>query len=751
MRAPVLLFTCTLCLLPTLAPYATHAAQPRPRPALEPGPETALAGQLELARLVDIAAQRLGLNIDYDAAALRGTVTLRIGAAIADDELWLLTNRLLATRGFTTVRMPGKDAFSVVRLQDASGLARVLGPDAPPTTGLEPETGLVAGFQSLVVRVQHRPTREIVDALGRAVSKPGGSVAAIGDAGLVLISDLTARLDQTMDLLRVLDVPGPMIAVEEVAASHLAGPALATLVTQVAARREAASGTKLPGDVIPSPHGGTVLIIAPAEDMGTWRALVNMLDRRESVTSHTYAPRHFLARDVARIIEEAVRDTAGRPPEDRWRLVVDDLTGTLIVTATPSQHEAIMTLLERLDSAPQAARRPMQSFVIRNRSVGEIVRILEQLMQAGVLDAEDVAASGTPTPDQRTEREVVPGSPAAVSSTPQTPVGDEIPPERRHTASRITVSQRPLLLTADEGTNTLIALGEPRLLAQVATLLETLDVRQPQVMLEVLLLSLTEGQALTLGVELEQLHITGDLRIRLSSLFGLSTRGPGDTRVVGDGTGFTGVVLSPGDFAVVLRALQTINQGRSLSMPKLLVANNQSAVLNSVLQQPFTTINASPTVATTSFGGTQDAGTTVSIRPQIAEGDHLNLEYSVALSSFVGSPPVAGLPPPRQQNSVQSMATIPDGYTVVVGGIELEAKAHAISQVPLLGSIPLLGEAFKSRSHSSNRSRFYVFIRANVLRGRGFEDLRYISDSAVAGTGGLINDGWPAVEPRIIR
>src|SRR5678816_3218239 len=68
--------------------------------------QTALAGQIELVRLVDLASQRLKLNLDYDAAALKaaGVITLRLEAGLSDKELWLLTNRVLALRGFTTVR-----------------------------------------------------------------------------------------------------------------------------------------------------------------------------------------------------------------------------------------------------------------------------------------------------------------------------------------------------------------------------------------------------------------------------------------------------------------------------------------------------------------------------------------------------------------------------------------------------------------------------------------------------------------------
>jgi len=186
-----------------------------------------------------------------------------------------------------------------------------------------------------------------------------------------------------------------------------------------------------------------------------------------------------------------------------------------------------------------------------------------------------------------------------------------------------------------------------------------------------------------------------------------------------------------------------------VSMPKLLVGNNQQASLDSVVEQPYASVNASTTVSTTSFGGTQDAGTVVTIKPQIAEGDHLVLQYSVSLSSFLGAASSPTLPPARQQNRVQSVATIPDGFTVVVGGIELENKSKGVSQVPLLGDIPILGEVFKNRNNTDSRSRFFVFIRANVLRGRGFDDLKYLSarDAEAA----AIDDGWPDVEPRIIR
>src|SRR2546422_3433967 len=131
-------------------------------------------------------------------------------------------------------------------------------------------------------------------------------------------------------------------------------------------------------------------------------------------------------------------------------------------------------------------------------------------------------------------------------------------------------------------------------------------------------------------------------------------------------------------------------------MTKVLATNNHQPTPNSVPQQPFSSTTASTTVATTSFGGTQDAGTTVTVKPQIAEGDLLMLDYTVTLSAFVGQSSDPSLPPPRQSNNLTSAVTIPDGYTVVVGGLEVTADSNSVSQVPLLGSIPGLGELFKN-------------------------------------------------------
>lgn len=715
----------------------------------QPQSQTATASQLDLARLVDLCSQRLNLRIDYDPLVLKGQVTLRLPDALSDAELWALTNQLLAQRGFTTVRAPGAQTLSVVKAVDAPQVSRLEPADAAELT-----LGVgQAGFTSLIFAPSRRSAKELAESLRPLLTKGIGTAVPLGDSRLLLISDYASRLVELQGLLDRLDAqPAPMV-VEEVAVVNVTPANLATAVMQVAQKRDQMAGEKLTGEVLPSPNGAGVIIIAPLAHAAAWREMVERFDQREAVETRNYVPRVFPSRDVARLVEESGLGaaTSGKP-DDRWRLVIDDLTGTLMVTATPSQHALVAALIDRLDSA-HVGSFPMRSFPIRNRPVREVVSTLSRLIEAGALESgprdparDAVRAAG----EQHSSREVV----AAATTTAAPPHTTHPFPDANSsgtTSGRVAPvgdARSSLRLTADEATNTLIAVGEPRQLSQLEPLLLMLDVRQPQVMLEAILVSMTDTDATNLGIELEKLGNLGDAAYKIASLFGLSTSA-NSVRSVGDASGFTGAVLSPGEFSVVVRALQAINKGRSLSNPKVLVANNEQARFSSVLQQPFVRTDTTSSTATSSFGGSDSAGTTISVRPQIAQGDHLVLTYSINLSSFVGTPAAAGLPPPKQQNSVDSVATIPDGHVVVVGGLELESESTSTSQVPVLGDVPVIGELFKSRSIGKSRTRFFVFIRASVMRHTNFEDLKYISEQSAAAM--RVPDGWPQVEPRFIR
>ncbi len=721
------------------------AAQP---PAPEANTLISLPSQLDLARLIDLCSERLRYTIDYDSAALKVPVTIRAPQQLTNQDLWNLANRLLASKGFTTVRQ-GDRQFSVVKLVDAaasSSLVQIGDADA-------------AGFQLVAIRPKGRTLKEAADLIRPLLSKPGGTLTEVSSQGVLLISDLTARIEQCRAMLAMMDSPelaGSDVVVEELPVRSGLSSAVAPLVMQLAQKSDALRGKRTPGEVIAGSTDASLLVVAPREDLPRWKELVAQLDGGKEETTVTYVPRVFAVQDVAKLIEEVTRSNG--VATGRLKVVPDGLTGSLVITANAAQHRVIEDLLKRLD-ATDTGSAPLRAYPIKNRPVAEIVGTLTQLLQAGAGDA--IAANARDqvidAGQQRTIRD--PSTTLASQGDSASITGTNTSRESGNTTSSTRGSQGQsevasirsrgrVTLTADESTNTLIAIGEPRLLSQIDSLLTLLDVRQPQVMLEVMMISLTDSDALNLGIELERLGSLDGSAVKLSSLFGLSSGSAGNRSPI-DGTGFTGSVINPGDFSVVIKALQSLNNGRTSSMPRLLVRNNERASFSSVLQQPVATTVNSNTATTTSYGGTEDAGTTVSVQPQIAQGDHLSLVYDIRLSSFVGAASGPGLPPPKQQNTISSVASLPDGHVVVIGGIELISDSKGVSQVPLVGDIPVLGEAFKSRTRSAARTRFYTFIRATVLRNAGFEDLKHLSAQQSEPLG--ISDGFPQSEPRIIK
>jgi len=746
---------------------------------------------------MDLCATQLKLALDYDAPALRAAaVTLRPTGPLDGKALWALTNRSLLQRGLTTVAIAEMPGLSVVKVEEASKVARIeepvelkpvdSGSELPPSKGDGAWTPR-AGFRNAVYKLKFISAKEAAEIVRSVLNRgstaaadskqPGGGsgVGPLGnDPSLLLISDASVRLDEAEAILRRIDVVERATLSTEVPVQNLTPTQVAASVAQLVSKRDSVGGDKLIGEIVAAPSNNSVIVIAPQRSLPSWKALIAQADRRDAVETLAYTPKVFAVRDVAALAQQIVAG-GGTNPDDRFKVVVEEPTGTLLVTATSAQHGKIRDLMERLDSVPGEARRPMRSFSVRNRSVTELMDVLQKMISAGALtaDSDRPAGAGGGTGAGQPGSGLSPVALPSPSGTSASPSANILLPATGGSMAGGPLGQNgissggptganrgnaatplPITLTADPSTNTIIAIGDARLIAQLDGLLRTLDVRQPQVMLEVVLVTLSERDSLSLGVELQQLIRDGNTAVALSSLFGLSTvTGSGATTALrpSAASGFTGAVIRPGDFSAVVKALQSLGGGRAVSLPKVLVSNNQKSDFDSLVQEPygvsFTQGNSTATNVT--FGGTLDAGTKLSIKPQISEGDSLLLEYTISISSFGEQGRAGNLPPSRQVTTIQSMATVPDGHTVVVGGLESTNESNTTEQLPLVGSIPLIGELFKNQTRSKSRSRFFVLVKASVMRGQSLEALRNISAPMLDQSG--IPDGWPSSEVQIIK
>ena len=673
--------------------------------------------ELTLGDLMDHWVREKQLNLHFDRGKLDSRVTLRTTSGVNEETLWAITNRELVAHDLACIQVAGEENLSIVDLEKAPALARI-------------ELDLraaEAGYVRVLEKVWDADLATAEAALKPLLDDSKGRVTKIDSSSQILVAGLKPQVVQALDVLAAIDRPQDPPAVFEVSLRHASPVAVMTSVDQVTAAREAVSG-KLRGDVISLKDRGSLMVIAPQHEIDEWRALIDMFDTAQRSETRHYHPRRFGLAETAELIETAVGSPAKTAGEADWRLVQDELSGALIVTALPATHRRVEETLERLDAAPPEAHSGMRSIPVHHRTVEEMLGLLQDLLDQGALPVAETLP--------------VPAGPDGLEATP--PSGGT-----GGTAKPFRWKDR-LTLASDPGVNRILAIGERRLLDQVEALVGELDVHFPQVLVETLVVSLSESEALDLGVELQKLGSSSDARIQLASLFGLGSPDPATSVIPpAGGTGFSGVVLDPGEYSAVVRALETLNRGRTLTIPKVLVNNNRDATLTSVLQTPYTSTNASDTVATTSFGGTLDAGTTVQVTPQIADGDRLILDYRITLSSFVGDSVDPAVPPPRQENTLQSVVTVPDGHTVVLGGLEVTTESEAESQIPVLGSIPGLGRLFESSSTSQTQNRFFVFLRCSVLRSEGLEDLKYVSRESLAAA--EWKSDWPSLEPLVIR
>lgn len=706
----------------------------------------ALPATSELDRLAELTAQFTGVSLQYNPQKLKGTVRLSVRGQLTQAELWTVFNQVLAGQGFTTVVTGLPAVYQVVPLSEAPGLSVVLGQAESERLPFPP------GYAVEVFELVHLGAEPTVKALGALFTNQVHQVRTLGnEQRRVVVAAPRASLDQARAMVARLDRPGVVPAVRLFRPQRTEPQGIQASATAAWSAIGRVGAQPRPAEVQVAPDGAQLVLIAGGEDIEALAALVRDLDESEPVETRTYRPRFFGIDDVASLLQRLLK--AEQPNPGAGAIVRDALTSSLIVTATAAQHRRIEEVLRTLDEAPANARRQVRSLPVKHRQADEVAKLISTLMTGASPAAAAPAAGDTAAPASAPTSPPAPGTsgPSAGAAT-----------ERRAEAASPgepapAVREGDFVLTADLVTNRLMVMGDPRAIDQIQTLLTELDQRQPQVELEVILVTLSSSENLNLGVELTKMASYHEVSGAVSSLFGLSQAGADPTArsfPAGGPTGLGGVVIKPGDFAGVVTALERVTDSRSLIRSRVVTNNNARSSIDGVVQQPLTANNATTTVSTTSVSGTTDAGTQITISPQISAADYVTLTYTISQSTFLGSavttPNGSIIPPAKRADAITSVATIPDGYVIGLGGLSNRSDSRGETRVPWLGQVPLLGHLFKSTSDNTSDSRFYVFIRADVLRHGTFADLRHLGEQRAA-EADLDDEGQPKLKPQFMK
>ncbi|MEW6741953.1 MAG: secretin N-terminal domain-containing protein [Planctomycetota bacterium] len=454
-------------------------------------------------------------------------------------------------------------------------------------------------------------------------------------------------------------------------------------------------------------NSNTLLLTGYASTLAAIMRLIEVIDKKPENMELKWVRRELqfaVADELQPILKDLITASRGGAPGQRQptapvgpfvepepQIIADPRTNSLLVTAVPDTLETIKHWIDELDVEVDP-RGDTHVYRLRNVRAKELEEQLSAVIQG-----------------QQQGQRPQGGAPQAGGAEQQASV------------------------VAHEPTNSVIITASRTKYAELLEIVKQLDVRPAQVLIEAAMIEISNTLGETLGVELQTVDADERNPFGVTS-FGFSTLldqdGDGfyDTRIPNIGQGFTGGIFDPDsfEFPIILSALANEQNANVLSLPSILTNDNEEAVIQSTDEVPYTTntVNSSTGEAATSgFGGYAEAGIKMLISPTISAGNFVRLHLNLEISTFSGT----GSPPPKIKRNVDTQVTIPDGHTMVIGGLIIDDVTRREDKIPILGDIPLLGFFFRSSNDQTRKINLYVFITPHIISDdfASLDDLTY--------------------------
>ncbi|HNP34581.1 MAG TPA: type II secretion system secretin GspD [Woeseiaceae bacterium] len=448
-------------------------------------------------------------------------------------------------------------------------------------------------------------------------------------------------------------------------------------------------------------------------------------------------------------------------------LVAHPGSNMLIISDRAANVERLVQIIRRID---QAGDEEIEVIPLQHASASEVVRVVTALTQTPRADGAPVTTSLVA--DARTNSVLLGGDKSdrlrlrALIAHLDTPLEDGGDTQVRYlryadaeelagklqqhiagtaaqgaaAAGAAAGPQVPVQVWADPQTNAIIINAPPKDMRSVMAIVDKLDIRRPQVLVEAIIVEVLESDSADLGVSWAVVGEGGDAPVAVTNFpaFGpgvvqlagaLGASGDGGTTtsptsLIGEGAtiGIGRITDTGVSFAAILRALQGNANTNIISTPSILTTDNEEASLNIGQEVPF--VSGQYTNTGGGNNGSVNPFTTVSresvgvkltITPQINEGDSLLLKISQEISNIAASSQGA-VDLITNQRIIETTVIVDDGNIIVLGGLIEDTLRESEQRVPVLGSVPLLGGLFRTRSTEKVKTNLLIFIRPQILR-----------------------------------
>lgn len=493
-----------------------------------------------------------------------------------------------------------------------------------------------------------------------------------------ILPDVTAKQSGTQGAVGGLrdEIVTRVIAVNNVSAPQLV-PILRPLVPQQ-------------GHLAAYADTNVLVVSDRAANVSRLLRIVRRIDVKSGDEIELLRLEHASAAEMVRILT-SLQQAAGSKKEgsNRLSMVADERTNSILVSGSESERLQIRGIVAHLDT-PLETGGNAKVIYLKYAKAKDVAEVLKGI-SSGVVD--DKAAKGAGN-------------------------------------SKINIQ-------ADEASNALVISAPPDVLRSLKDVIVKLDVRRAQVLVEAVIADLSVSKTAELGAQVRFGSIgnnsTGLVGGSAFSNIGIAPNTSNIANPLGLANGLTlgvidGTVNIGGtdvlNVPALVRALNSDANSNVLSTPSLLTLDNEEAKISVGQNVPFLTGQFSSTGANNGSANPfqtierQDVGLTLTVKPQVNEGNAVKLEIENEVSSVSDTPAsgTQGSGPTTNKRTISTSVLVEDGNIVVLGGLIDDQYTDSESKVPLLGDVPVLGELFKFKRTTKNKRNLMVFIRPSIVR-----------------------------------
>lgn len=442
------------------------------------------------------------------------------------------------------------------------------------------------------------------------------------------------------------------------------------------------------GVITPYPAANLLVVTDWRSNLERIDSLLRQLDQVSDEPLQMIPLRHASAADTAQLVTRLLAREQGA---DGTQVVADPRSNALLVRGSADSRERVRALLAQLDRPSDSLHSSnTQVIYLRHANASEVVKVLRGLSQSGAVPAEGEGQGK------------------------ETPVA--------------MASDSGIRLEYEEGTNAVVMVGPDSELAAYRNIVEQLDIRRAQVVVEAIIAEVSDSQAQELGVQWlfadekfgAGIVNFGSNGVNIANVAGAATSGDNEKlgKLLSATTGATvgiGHIGGGFNFAMLINALKGKSGFNLLSTPTLLTLDNAEASILVGQEVPFVTgsvtqNNANPYQTIER----KEVGVKLRIKPQVNIDNSVRLDIVQEVSSIADSSAASDVITNKRE--IKTKVMVEDNGLVILGGLISDELSTSDQRVPLLGDIPGLGRLFRSDTSKNTKQNLMVFIRPRILR-----------------------------------